>query len=177
MFMEIISLIVAIDGITNIRLAVYTVHGDCHDENVRDSLRKLSDASLVLSQPNFDKKGSAKCQVTSFKTKGKNSRLVSNFNVTSSLEIKQVQEKSNKADIETDDEEDKLQTTFNLGLKISERKAKTQVQLPFWRPEQKHGDGDASIGKQKGGNGGEIFYVADDVDDCDEEDPDDELNI
>ena len=64
-----------------------------------------------------------------------------------------------------------LETTFNLGLKLSEKKAKQQVELPFWRPEQK------SRNSPQKGSGGEIIYIADEIDDCDEEDPDDELNI
>ena len=57
-----------------------------------------------------------------------------------------------------------LESTFNLGLSLAEKEAKNKVQMPFWRPEQK-------------GGGGKVFYVADQVDDCDEEDPDDELAL
>lgn len=59
-----------------------------------------------------------------------------------------------------------LESTFNLGLSLAEKEARNKVQMPFWRPEQRGG-----------GGGGKVFYVADQVDDCDEEDPDDELNI
>ena len=68
-----------------------------------------------------------------------------------------------------------LETTFNLGLKLSEKKAKQQVELPFWRPEQKSSTNDIDNQSNKGS--GEIIYIADETDDCDEEDPDDELNI
>ena len=166
---------VAIDNIPNIRLAVYGVHGDCHEESVRNGLRKLSDAVLTLTDPNFDGKGSAKCQLTTYKTKGKNTRLISYYHINSSLTFKHV-EQTSTINVEEETEDTNLETTFNLGLKLSERRAKTQVELPFWRPEQKshHAEG-SKVKAQRGG--GEIIYVADEIDDCDEEDPDDELNI
>ena len=67
---------------------------------------------------------------------------------------------------EVGDSDSALESTFNLGLSLAEKEAKNKVQMPFWRPEQRGG-----------GGGGKVFYVADQVDDCDEEDPDDELNI
>ena len=63
-----------------------------------------------------------------------------------------------------------LESTFNLGLSLAEKEAKNKVQMPFWRPEQRGGGGTS-------GGGGKVYYIADQVDDCDEEDPDDELNI
>ena len=60
-----------------------------------------------------------------------------------------------------------LESTFSLGLSLAEKEAKSKVQMPFWRPEQRSGSG----------GGGKVHYIADQVDDCDEEDPDDELNI
>ena len=60
-----------------------------------------------------------------------------------------------------------LESTFNLGLSLAEKEAKNKVQMPFWRPEQRGGTS----------GGGKVYYIADQVDDCDEEDPDDELNI
>ena len=95
--------------------------------------------------------------------------IVSNFLINSSLEFKLVKENIKNAVQESEDV--KLETTFNLGLKLSEKKAKTEVELPFWRPEQK------SRNSPQKGSGGEIIYIADEIDDCDEEDPDDELNI
>ena len=162
-------ILVAIDSIQNLRLAIYCLHGDCHEVEVRSELKKLSDAVLTLTDPNFDGRGSVKCQVVTYKTKGKNSTIVSNFLINSSLEFQLVKE--NIKDTVQDSEDVKLETTFNLGLKLSEKKAKTEVELPFWRPEQK------SRNSPKKGNGGEIIYIADEIDDCDEEDPDDELNI
>ena len=80
------------------------------------------------------------------------------------------------SNIQEESEDVKLETTFNLGLKLSEKKAKIEVELPFWRPEQKVNQTKSQ--SQKGGSsGGEIIYIADEIDDCDEEDPDDELNI
>ena len=168
-------LLVAIDNIPNLRLAIYGIHGDCHDNEVCSELKKLSDAVLTLTQPNFDGRGSAKCQVTTYKTKGKNSTIISNFHITSGLEFKHVKENIQDS-VQQESEDVKLETTFNLGLKLSEKKAKTEVELPFWRPEQKTNSFRNT--NQIGGNsGGEIIYIADEIDDCDEEDPDDELNI
>lgn len=170
-------LLVAIDNIPNLRLAFYGIHGDCHEESIRNGLRKLCDAVLVITEPNYDGKGSAKCQLTTFKTKGKNSRLVSYYHISSSLEFVRVQ-KATTINTEKENEDETLETTFNLGLKVSERKAKTQVQLPFWRPEQKSGHTQQTrMQSGRGVGGGEIMYIADETDDCDEEDPDDEINI
>ena len=92
--------------------------------------------------------------------------------MNSALELKVA--KIDTTDTVKDESEDiKLETTFNLGLKLSEKKAKTEVELPFWRPEQKVNQMKSQ--SQKGGSsGGEIIYIADEIDDCDEEDPDDE---
>jgi len=165
---------VAINNISNLRLVIYGIHGDCHEDSVRNGLKKLSDAVLSITEPNFDGKGSAKCQVTSYKTKGKNSRVISNHYINSTLDFKRVEK------IETTNTEEpedvNLETTFNLGLKLSERQAKTQVELPFWRPEQRSNLTENPKSKSEKGRGA-IIYVADETDDCDEEDPDDELNI
>ena len=166
---------VAVDSIQNIRLAIYGVHGDCHEDSVRDGLRKLSDAVLTISQPNFDGKGSAKCQLTTYKTKGKNSRVISYYHINALLVFTPV-EKELISNIEEKSDDLNLETTFNLGLKLSEKKAKTEVELPFWRPEQKLNSPERSNMRHEKGRG-EIIYVADEIDDCDEEDPDDELNI
>ena len=85
-------------------------------------------------------------------------------------------EQTTASNFEEEPEDANLETTFNLGLKLSERRAKTQVELPFWRPEQKSRHAEGSTMRLESG-GGEIIYVADETDDCDEEDPDDELNI
>ena len=101
--------------------------------------------------------------------------MVSNFHINSALEFKVVK-LNPSSNIQEESEDVKLETTFNLGLKLSEKKAKTEVELPFWRPEQKVNQMKSQ--SQKGGSsGGEIIYIADEIDDCDEEDPDDELNI
>ena len=168
----------AIDSISNVRLAFYGIHGDCHEDSVRNGLRKLADANLVLTEPNYDTKGSAKCQLTTFKTKGKNSRLVLYYHISSSLEFTRMQKPVAIAKENESGESENLETTFNLGLKVSERNAKTQVQLPFWRPEQISGQSpQPRMQSGRGVGGGEIMYIADEVDDCDEEDPDDEINI
>ena len=67
------------------------------------------------------------------------------------------------------DEAAALESTFSLGLSLAEKEAKNKVQMPFWRQEQRS--------KASSSGGGKVFYVADQVDDCDEEDPDDEVNI
>ena len=67
------------------------------------------------------------------------------------------------------DEAAALESTFSLGLSLAEKEAKNKVQMPFWRQEQRS--------KASSVGGGKVFYVADQVDDCDEEDPDDEVNI
>ena len=170
-----VSFSVNIGNITNVRLAVFGVHGDCHEESIRNGLKKLSDGVLTLTEPNFDGKGSAKCQITTYKTRGKNSQVVQYYHINSSLEFKHV-EKTSTISIAEDTEDPNLETTFNIGLKVSERRAKTQVELPFWRPEQKAKLSEVSKMTSERGSG-EIIYVADETDDCDEEDPDDELNI
>lgn len=100
--------------------------------------------------------------------------MISNYNINSALDFKRA-EKITTSNTEVP-EDVNLETTFNLGLKLSERQAKTQVELPFWRPEQKSNSTDNPNAKSEKGTG-EIIYVADEIDDCDEEDPDDELNI
>ena len=100
--------------------------------------------------------------------------MTSNYCINSSLDLKHVEHAVTSKTEES--EHVNLETTFNLGLKLSERQAKTQVELPFWRPEQKlNKTENFNIKSNKGG--GEILYIADETDDCDEEDPDDELNI
>ena len=76
-------------------------------------------------------------------------------------------------------------TTFNLGLKESERQAKEKVVLPYWREEQKKhlNQGEEKdeevvrINKKKGAAEPTIYYEPDEGDDWDEEDPDDDLDF
>ena len=166
--------LVAVEHISNVRLAVFGIHGDCHHESVRIGLKKLCDAAITLSEPNYDGKGSAKCHISTYKTKSRNSRVAFNYSLSSSLEFVAIKSVNPENDIGGNDDAN-LETTFNLGLKLSEKKAKQQVELPFWRPEQKSSTNDIDIQSTKGS--GEIIYIADETDDCDEEDPDDELNI
>ena len=62
--------------------------------------------------------------------------------------------------------------TFKLKLTDSEKKARSNVKLPYMLDqEQKAAHLDASSGS------GKIIYHHDDADDFDEEDPDDDLDI
>ena len=166
-FAKISRLLVAISNTFNVRLSVFHIHGDCHEPEVVQGLRKLVDASLEVIRPNFDGRNSAKVHLKCYKTKGRNSYVHRYFHVDSTFQFIDVTSEGFYATAKTVSSVDDaspagLESTFNLSLSMAEREARTKVDMPFWRPEQR---------------GGKVFYVADTLDDCDEEDPDDELNI
>ena len=167
---KISRLLVAVTNTFNVRLSIFQIHADCHPPNVREGLQRLVDATFTVSKPNFDGRNAAKVYLRTYKTKGRNSYISKYFHIDSNFKFLQVDHdlfhdklvKDLKEELDRDPLPD---STFKLGLTLSEREARDKVQMPFWRPEQ------FKSGK------GQVFYVADHGDDCDEEDPDDELNI
>ncbi|XP_053378727.1 elongator complex protein 5-like [Mercenaria mercenaria] len=62
--------------------------------------------------------------------------------------------------------------TFNLTLTDKEKKARSEVKLPYTYDANRQDDSfTRSVGE------GKIFYQPDEADDFDEEDPDDDLDI
>jgi len=176
---KISRLLVAVTNTFNVRLSVFQVHSDCHPPATVDGLKKLVDASVEVSKPNYDGQNGAKVHLTAYKTKGRNSYVHKYYRIDSHFQFlpltseaywgreKAVNPKTVVSDAA--DEAAALESTFSLGLSLAEKEAKNKVQMPFWRQEQRS--------KASSGGGGKVFYVADQVDDCDEEDPDDEVNI
>ena len=62
--------------------------------------------------------------------------------------------------------------TFNLKLTDNERRARSNLKLPYMYHEEKKSEVAVnSVGE------GKVFYQPDEADDFDEDDPDDDLNI
>lgn len=170
---KISRLLVAVTNTFNVRLSIFQIHSDCHPKAVREGLQRLVDATFTASRPNFDGRNGAKVLLKTFKTKGRNSLISKYYHVDCNFKFLQVTsdlflDKVTDADVDLEAKVDSkgLESTFNLNLSLAEKEARNKVQMPFWRPEQ-----------LKGQPRGQVYYVADQGDDCDEEDPDDELNI
>lgn len=72
-------------------------------------------------------------------------------------------------------------TTFNLGMKKEEEKAKSELVLPYLTEEQKSGQvriqPNRKTARESSSTVSSIYYDPDSGDDWDEEDPDEDLNI
>jgi len=82
---KISRLLVAVTNTFNVRLSVFQIHADCHPPATVDGLKKLVDASLEISKPNYDGQNGAKVHLTSYKTKGRNSYVHKYYRVDSNF--------------------------------------------------------------------------------------------
>ena len=166
------------------------------DEEKLKSLRNLFQTELLLRPADG---GLIRAVCRHRPTAGKPSAKSESFEVTKDGEVRAVAAKvkvaaaaeMGKDAAENDAMMSKL-TTFSLQLSEEEKRARSEVVMPFWKEEQKAAAAVAAGGgeveeeedavritskRAAAESQGKIYYEPDDGDDWDEEDPDDDLDF
>ena len=159
---------------------VAVIHQTCLSESALDDLRKFFNTVLEISDLPGKKVAEKICAISHLKPGGKLicSKEILKFDSDWSFKSSPFEETSVKKIIEEEELIDNL-TTFNLETtKATEKKAKDNLVLPFYKDTQIAGQ--VKIQGQvesKSDTEGKIYYEPDSGDDWDDEDPDDDLDF
>ncbi|XP_033763570.1 elongator complex protein 5-like [Pecten maximus] len=154
---------------------VVLVHHDLHDAGSL-ALIEHTASTVIRTSPTQSGGHEFCCNILHKKISGKITRINEHFNISDQLEIENLTEL--KAVIDTTPQQPTVQVdpaanlTFNLSLTDQEKRARSQVKLPYTYDQDRI---DATLNKSV--VEGKIFYQPDEADDFDEEDPDDDLDV
>ncbi|VDI22042.1 Hypothetical predicted protein [Mytilus galloprovincialis] len=154
---------------------VCLLHEDLHDHMTSSLVEHTASTIIKMKKPSTDQHTHG-CDVFHKKISGKITQITENFSLTDNFEIKDVKEVSTVISLQSSADDSQVDPaanlTFNLTLTDKEKKARSQVKLPYTYDQQRQED---TLSKSVGE--GKIFYQPDEIDDFDEEDPDDDLDI
>ena len=159
---------------------VAVIHQTCLSDSALDDLRKFFNTVLEISDLSRKKVAEKICAINHLKPGGKLvcSKEILKFESDWSIKISPFEDTTFKKIIEEEELIDNL-TTFNLETtKDTEKKAKDNLVLPFYKDTQIAGQ--VKIQGQvesKSETQGKIYYEPDSGDDWDDEDPDDDLDF
>jgi len=154
---------------TGCKALIAVVHLDCIDGQTLKQFQRLATTTLSIQR---DPSGKKLCSTTHRKLGGKTVRSKELYWFQSGvLKVEPYVEKSETQSAE--EITDKL-TTFNLGTKKSEERAREELVLPFFTDQQKSSEGEVKISSAESNK---IYYEPDSGDDWDDEDPDEDLDI
>lgn len=157
----------------NVEQVVALLHRDLHDGNSL-TLVEHTASTVIQTSPSQSEGHEFCCNTLHKKISGKITRIKEHFNISENFEIDDLTEL--KAVVDTTPQQPTPQMdpaanlTFNLSLTEEEKRARSQVKLPYMYDQQKI---EATLSSGEG----KIFYQPDEADDFDEEDPDDDLDV
>ncbi|XP_060078246.1 elongator complex protein 5-like isoform X1 [Ylistrum balloti] len=159
----------------SIEHVVALVHHDLHESNSL-SLVEHTASTVIRTSPSQSAGHEFCCTTLHKKISGKIIRIKEHFNISDQFEIENITELKSLID-ETPQQptgqvDPAANLTFNLSLTDQEKKARSQVKLPYTYDQDRI---EATLNKSVGE--GKIFYQPDEADDFDEEDPDDDLDV
>ena len=159
---------------------VAVIHQTCLSESALDDLRKFFNTVFEISDLSGKKVTEKICAINHLKPGGKLvcSKEILKFESDWSIKSFPFEDTSVKKIIEEEELIDNL-TTFNLETtKDTEKKAKDNLVLPFYKDTQIAGQVKIQgQGESKSEAEGKIYYEPDSGDDWDDEDPDDDLDF
>lgn len=153
---------------------VALVHCDLHEDKIVLSLNYMASTTIELQPMTKNIKDVGYFNIIHSKRTGKIHRQKEGYKIEddSQLKIIQVKEDNEQTHLLQSENHDVASAlTFNLSLTEEQKKARSNLQLPYLLDE-KIKRTQLDLGKKS-----QIFYQADEADDLDEEDPDDDLNI
>ncbi|OWF37191.1 elongator complex protein 5-like [Mizuhopecten yessoensis] len=159
----------------SVEQVVALVHHDLHD-NSSLTLVEHTVSTVIRTWPTQSPGHEFCCNTLHKKISGKIVRIKEHFNISDQFEIENITELKTVIDSTpqqpTSQVDPAANLTFNLSLTDQEKKARSQVKLPYTYDQKRI---EATLNKSVGE--GKIFYQPDEADDFDEEDPDDDLDV
>lgn len=152
-----------------VQQVIALVHRDVHDETNLAVIRSRLNTIIHL-QPPSTPKHMLGCAIQHGEPYKRSTESREDFNISDDFKVKDISPVSKTTAMVstgTDGQVDPAANlTFKLTLRPEEKAAKDQVVLPY-----------TNIASGDGNSTGQIFYVPDDADDFDEEDPDEDLDF
>ncbi len=168
-FNWILSVLAFLKSNKSVTKIIATVHADCHSQSDVEVIGSLADVRLKVSYNNFDA-----TELIKSSRNGKVTRSVVDIELDSSLNkivkcstSRGTDKKKESVEVADENKGSAVPiSSFKLDLTEQEQRARSQVELPFWKQNKTASTKESNI-----------EYIAEEEDDLDEEDPDDDLNF
>lgn len=162
---------------TTVTQVVALVHGDLHHDTTLKLLHHSASTEVNISPALHSADHNTTCQLIHKTASGKVIKWAGHFNIDRNLQIKQLEKRKittapKSTDHTTIQLDPAANLTFNLTLNEQEKKARSQMTLPFMHDQERQ---ERELKRQT--QGAQVFYELDEADDFDEDDPDDDLDI